>query len=63
MIRIVPFLLTTEVRIWTALNKEKSSETNGLRGNLVGVTGFEPAASTSQMSRATNCATPRNMKF
>ena len=27
--------------------------------NLVGVTGFEPAASTSQMSRATNCATPR----
>ena len=28
--------------------------------DLVGVTGFEPAASTSQMSRATNCATPRN---
>ena len=27
--------------------------------DLVGVTGFEPAASTSQMSRATNCATPR----
>ena len=26
---------------------------------LVGVTGFEPAASTSQMSRAPNCATPR----
>ena len=26
---------------------------------LVGVTGFEPAASTSQMSHATNCATPR----
>lgn len=26
---------------------------------MVGVTGFEPAASTSQMSRATNCATPR----
>ena len=26
----------------------------------IGVTGFEPAASTSQMSRATNCATPRN---
>ncbi len=28
---------------------------------MVGVTGFEPAASTSQMSRATNCATPRNV--
>lgn len=26
---------------------------------MVGVTGIEPAASTSQMSRATNCATPR----
>ena len=26
---------------------------------MVGVTGFEPAASTSQTSRATNCATPR----
>ena len=30
---------------------------------LVGVTGFEPAASTSQMSRAANCATPRNILF
>ena len=27
--------------------------------NVVGVTGFEPAASKSQTSRATNCATPR----
>ena len=61
MIRIVPFLLTLKIKICTALNKEKSSEANGLRGNLVGVTGFEPAASTSQMSRATNCATPRNI--
>ena len=26
---------------------------------LVGVTGFEPAASKSQTSRATSCATPR----
>ena len=59
MIRIVPFLPTLKIKICTALNKEKSSEANGLRGNLVGVTGFEPAASTSQMSRATNCATPR----
>ena len=63
MIRIVPFLLTLKIKIWTALNKEKSSEANGLRGNLVGVTGFEPAASTSQMSRATNCATPRFIKL
>ena len=30
---------------------------------LVGVTGFEPAASTSQTSRATNCATPRSVKI
>ena len=29
---------------------------------LVGVTGFEPAASTSQTSRATSCATPRSVK-
>ena len=29
---------------------------------MVGVTGFEPAASTSQTSRATNCATPRCVK-
>ena len=29
---------------------------------MVGVTGFEPAASTSQTSRATNCATPRKVK-
>ena len=29
---------------------------------MVGVTGFEPAASTSQTSRATNCATPRSVK-
>ena len=29
---------------------------------VVGVTGFEPAASTSQTSRATNCATPRSVK-
>ena len=30
---------------------------------LVGVTGVEPAASTSQMWRATSCATPRSMLF
>ena len=30
---------------------------------MVGVTGFEPAASTSQTSRATNCATPRCVIF
>lgn len=30
---------------------------------LVGVTGFEPAASKSQTSRATSCATPRLVKI
>ncbi len=29
---------------------------------LVGATGFEPATSWSQTTRATNCATPRLMK-
>ena len=53
MIRIVPFLLTLKVKIWTVINKEKSSEANGLRGNLVGVTGFEPAASSSQIYNRT----------
>ena len=48
MIRIVPFLLTLKIKIWTALNKEKTPEANGLRGNLVEVTGLEPAASSSQ---------------
>ena len=38
---------------------ESGGETSIFGQNLVGVTGFEPAASTSQMSRATNCATPR----
>ena len=42
---------------------ESGGETSKFGQNLVGVTGFEPAASTSQMSRATNCATPRNIKF
>ena len=30
-----------------------------VRDDVVGVTGFEPAASCSQSKRATNCATPR----
>ena len=30
---------------------------------MVGVTGFEPAASCSQSKRATNCATPRKKVF
>ena len=30
------------------------------QGNMVGVTGIEPAASWSQTRRATSCATPRN---
>ena len=42
------------------VNKEKknSSETNGFRGVLVRVAGFEPTASWSRTKRATNCATP-----
>ena len=32
-------------------------------GGLVGVAGFEPTASKSQTSRATNCATPRWVKI
>lgn len=39
--------------------KEMTSLYQRMLTFLVGVTGFEPAASTSQMSRATNCATPR----
>ena len=31
--------------------------------DIVGVTGFEPAASCSQSRRATNCATPRTFLF
>ncbi len=42
---------------------KKLPETAGFRELLVGVTGFEPAASTSQTSRATNCATPRYFLF
>ena len=30
---------------------------------LVGVAGFEPAASWSRTKRATNCATPRHSRF
>ena len=43
--------------------KEMTSLYQRMLTFLVGVTGFEPAASTSQMSRATNCATPRNILF
>ncbi len=31
--------------------------------HFIGVTGFEPAASTSQTSRATSCATPRFLRL
>ena len=41
MIRIVPFLLTLKIKICTALNKEKSSEANGLRGNLANDSNFD----------------------
>ncbi len=40
-----------------ALVSEKLLDTKS--GKMVGVTGFEPATSWSQTTRATNCATPR----
>ena len=54
MIRTVPFCLLSQIKNLADLTLNIKSA-----GFLVGVTGFEPAASTSQMSRATNCATPR----
>ncbi len=50
------------VRILPFLSNERPPESSGGL-SLVEVTGFEPAASTSQTLRATNCATPRNMKW
>ena len=41
-----------------AINKEKPSEINRFQRVLVRVARLERAASTSQMSRATNCTTP-----
>lgn len=43
--------------------KKRQPSVENCRFFLVGVTGFEPAASTSQMSRATNCATPRKRVY
>ena len=49
------------------IKNRKATKLCGFRADesaiLVGVTGFEPAASTSQTSRATNCATPRSVIF
>lgn len=42
---------------------KKALESSNSRAFLVGVTGFEPAASCSQSRRATNCATPRFFYF
>ena len=51
---------TVQVRILTEYNIQKSKQiTYGYLLSMVGVTGFEPAASCSQSKRATNCATPR----
>ena len=50
------------LKICVGGSKEKGFENCFPKPNLVGVTGFEPAASTSQTSRATNCATPRCVK-
>ena len=44
-------------------NKKIAVSTEVKTAILVGVTGVEPAASTSQMWRATSCATPRSMYF
>ena len=53
---------SSALKICVAENKEKGFGNYFPKPNLVGVTGFEPAASTSQTSRATNCATPRSVK-
>ena len=44
-------------------NKKIAVSTEVKTAILVGVTGVEPAASTSQMWRATSCATPRSIYF
>ena len=53
-------LLTAGIslKFCTAINKEKPSEINRFQRVLVRVARLERAASTSQMSRATNCTTP-----
>ena len=50
-------LFWTRAKIW---GKTKGPEREMAPGPclVVGVTGFEPAASCSQSRRATNCATP-----
>ena len=58
------FILCIEIRLF---NRNKKSERLSYSENvrmirMVGVTGFEPAASCSQSRRATNCATPRKYK-
>ena len=47
------------LKVRTLLINSKQKDGSHRLFVLVGVTGFEPAASTSQMSHATNCATPR----
>ena len=42
---------------------KKPTNTKVLPDFLVGVAGFEPTASWSRTKRATNCATPRNIKL
>ena len=53
---------SSALKICGAVSKEKGFGNYFPKPNLVGVTGFEPAASTSQTSRATSCATPRSVK-
>ena len=51
-------------RIKLTHHSDKKDLTVGARSCLVGMTGFEPATSCSQSTRATNCATSRkSIKF
>ena len=43
--------------------QKNPAETARFQPDLVGVAGFEPAASWSRTKRATNCATPRHSRF
>ena len=51
-------IISESLKFCAAIDKEKSSEINRFQRALVRVARLERAASTSQMSRATNCTTP-----
>ena len=63
---------TYGMRTWFCCAKQNRIDTSNKKENttarvvfsfLVGMTGFEPATSCSQSTRATNCATSRNIKL